>query len=168
MFVPASLLNSNGSKPKNRAFGNRSNRLSSGRTWTAKPRLPLLLLLRLMMANKTRLQSQRRVVTRRGIWRAVWCCRASWKRSSARSSDSRRGDNWVNTQRSKRRAKLSSNATSCVYLFPMRGVGQCATNNRKLSCRSNASTPLDCVESVDRFKQSVAQVERAFVDSLRS
>jgi len=31
----------------------------------------------------------------------------------------------------------------------------------------NASRPLDCIDSVERFKQSVAQVERAFVDSLR-
>jgi len=37
-----------------------------------------------------------------------------------------------------------------------------------LQCyESNASRPLDCVNSVEQFKQSVSQLERAFVDSLR-
>ncbi|KAF8321777.1 hypothetical protein DL93DRAFT_2210044 [Clavulina sp. PMI_390] len=34
--------------------------------------------------------------------------------------------------------------------------------------QSNPTRPLDCVDSVDRFKRSVAQVEKAFVDSLRA
>lgn len=65
-----------------------------------------------------------------------------------------------------------------IQCYQLRTVSSLFCGNRRMcklttghfssSCRSNPSTPLDCVESVDRFKQSVAQVERAFVDSLRS